>query len=151
MAATEGRAEGSGETGCSELSITCELGLYAIVKEARVGLTGFRKCGIELPLTRKFAVYSRGGMLASGVYGVVARQIVRNGGFDPDDLSMLDSVFAHSWTLIESQYTFANWEGRNASRERLATIIVALAKKHHLRKRLLVVRAASSFKTTPSS
>ena len=88
-------------------------------------------------------------MLASGVYGVVARQIVRNGGFDPDDLSMLDSVFAHSWTLIESQYTFANWEGRNASRERLATIIVALAKKHHLRKRLLVVRAASSFKTTP--
>ena len=51
MAATEGRAEGSGETGCSELSITCELGLCAIVKEARVGLTGFRKCGIELPLT----------------------------------------------------------------------------------------------------
>ena len=85
MAATEGRAEGSGETGCSELSITCELGLYAIVKEARVGLTGLRKCGIELPLTRKFAVYSRGGMLVSGVHGVVARQIVRNGGFDPDD------------------------------------------------------------------
>ena len=55
MATTEGRAEGSGETGCSELSITCELGLYAIVKEARVGLTGLRKCGIELPLTRKFA------------------------------------------------------------------------------------------------
>ena len=90
------------------------------------GHTGRSHCsfGIEQG-RRKFSVYSRGGMLASGVHGVVARQIIRNGGFDPDDLSMLDGVFAHSWTLIESQCTFANWEGRNASRQRLATIIVA--------------------------
>ena len=59
-------------------------------------------------------------MLASGVHGVIARQIIRNGGFDPDDLSMLDGVFAHSWTLIESQYTFANWERRVRDLQRLS-------------------------------
>ena len=64
------------------------------------------------------------------VRGAPSRRF-RNGGFDPEDLAMLDGVFADCWKQIEGRYTVANGDERNAARENLATIIVALAEIIH--------------------
>ena len=61
----------------------------------------------------------------SGLGGVLrAREIVHAGGFGPEDFALLDAVFQAAWHHIEIKCVEGD---RKASRERLASIVVALA------------------------
>ena len=53
-----------------------------------------------------------------------AREMIHAGGFGPEDFALLDAVFQAAWQHIEIKYVEDDW---NASRERLASIVVALA------------------------
>ena len=55
---------------------------------------------------------------------VRAREIVHARGFGPEDFALLDAVFQAAWHHIEIKYVEGD---RKASRERLASIVVALA------------------------
>ena len=55
-----------------------------------------------------------------------AREIVHAGGFGPEDFALLDAVFQAAWHHIEINCVDVEGE-RKASRERLASIVVALA------------------------
>jgi hypothetical protein len=60
-----------------------------------------------------------------GLGGVLrAREIVHAGGFGPEDFALLDAVFQAAWHHIEIKCVEGD---RKASRERLASIVVALA------------------------
>ena len=62
---------------------------------------------------------------------MVVRQIIRNGGFHPEDVARLDAAFTAAWKQIECIYDLASDVERDATRERLAVIIVALGKSCH--------------------
>ena len=53
---------------------------------------------------------------------MVVRQIIRNGGFDPEDAARLDAAFTAAWKQIECRYDLASDMERDATRERLAVI-----------------------------
>lgn len=53
------------------------------------------------------------------------RQIIRSGGFEPEDINLLDAVFDASWHQLERHYP-ADGTERVAARERLASIVVTL-------------------------
>ena len=53
-----------------------------------------------------------------------AREIVHARGFGPEDFALLDAVFQAAWQQVEPKYAEGD---RKASRERLASIVVALA------------------------
>lgn len=53
-----------------------------------------------------------------------AREIVHAGGFGPEDFALLDAVFQAAWHHIEIKCVEGD---RKASRERLASVVVALA------------------------
>ena len=55
---------------------------------------------------------------------VRAREMIHAGGFGPEDFALLDAVFQAAWQHIEIKYVE---DDRKASRERLASIVVALA------------------------
>jgi hypothetical protein len=57
-----------------------------------------------------------------------ARQIICDGGFGPEDFAVLDAAFEAAWSEIKARISAADGVDRNAARERLATIIVALGK-----------------------
>ena len=60
-----------------------------------------------------------------GLGGVVrAREMIHARGFGPEDFALLDAVFQAAWQHIEIKYVEDDW---NANRERLASIVVALA------------------------
>jgi hypothetical protein len=56
-----------------------------------------------------------------------ARRIIQNGAFEPEEIAFLDDVFAASWKQIEDRFPDTG-EACDAARERLASIIVTLAK-----------------------
>ena len=58
-----------------------------------------------------------------------AYELIRNGGFGPEDLKFLDAVFDAAWQEVASQ--FSTDEEREAARLKLAGIIVTLGKYHH--------------------
>ena len=62
---------------------------------------------------------------------MVVRQIIRNGAFDPEDVALLDAAFTAAWKQIEGRYDLASDMECDATRERLAVIIVALGKSCH--------------------
>ena len=53
------------------------------------------------------------------------RQIIHSGGFEPEDVKLLESVFDASWRQIEGHYLAEGTE-RDAARERLAAVVVTL-------------------------
>ena len=55
------------------------------------------------------------------------RQIIRSGGFEPQDVKLLDAVFDASWHQLQGYYPLEGTE-RDAARERLASIVVTLGK-----------------------
>jgi hypothetical protein len=55
------------------------------------------------------------------------RQIIRSGGFEPQDVKRLDAVFDASWHQLAGYYP-AEGTVRDAARERLASIVVTLGK-----------------------
>jgi hypothetical protein len=62
---------------------------------------------------------------------MVARQIIRKGGLNPEDVALLVGVFEACWTQIANRYDGSSDRDRDLARERLATIIVVLGKQHH--------------------
>ena len=64
-------------------------------------------------------------------FSMVVRQIIRNGGFDPEDVARLDAAFTAAWKQIECRYDLASDMERDATRERLAVMIVTLGKSCH--------------------
>ena len=62
---------------------------------------------------------------------MVVRQIIRNGGFDPEDVARLDAAFTAAWNQIEFRFDLASDLERDAIREKLAVIIVELGKSFH--------------------
>ena len=66
-----------------------------------------------------------------GVLTMVVRQIIRNGGFDPEDVARLDAAFTAAWKQIEFRFDLASDLERDALREKLAVIIVELGKSFH--------------------
>ena len=55
------------------------------------------------------------------------RQIIRSGGFEPQDVKLLDAVFDASWHQLQGYYPPEGTE-REVARERLAAIVVTLGK-----------------------
>jgi len=53
------------------------------------------------------------------------RQIIHSGGFEPEEVKLLEAVFDASWHRIEGHYPAEGTE-RDAARERLATVVVTL-------------------------
>ena len=51
------------------------------------------------------------------------RQIIRSGGFEPQDVKLLDAVFDASWHQLQGYYPPEGTE-REVARERLAAIVV---------------------------
>ena len=66
-----------------------------------------------------------------GVLTMVVRQIIRNGGFDPEDVARLQTAFTAAWKQIECIYDLARDVERDATRERLAVMIVTLGESCH--------------------
>ena len=66
-----------------------------------------------------------------GVLTMVVRQIIRNGGFDPEDVARLSAAFTAAWKQIECRFDVASDLERDAIREKLAVIIVELGKSFH--------------------
>src|SRR6185369_4943810 len=66
-----------------------------------------------------------------GVLTMVVRHIIRNGGFDPEDVARLDAAFTAAWKQIEFRFDPASDLERDAIREKLAVIIVELGKSFH--------------------
>ena len=62
---------------------------------------------------------------------MVVRQIIRKGGFDPEDVARLDAAFTAAWKQIECRYDLASDMERDATRERLAVMIVTLGESCH--------------------
>jgi len=54
------------------------------------------------------------------------RQIIRSGGFEPEDVKLLDAVFDACWHQMECHYLGEDMQ-RTAARERLATSSGTLA------------------------
>jgi hypothetical protein len=55
------------------------------------------------------------------------RQIIRSGGFEPEDVKLLDAVFDACWHQMGCHYLGEDMQ-RTAARERLATIVLTLGK-----------------------
>jgi hypothetical protein len=55
------------------------------------------------------------------------RQIIRSGGFEPEEVKLLETVFDACWHQMESFYLSEDAQ-RVAARERLATIVLTLGK-----------------------
>ena len=53
------------------------------------------------------------------------RQIIHSGGFEPEDVKLLEADFDASWHQIEGHYPVEGTD-RDAARERLATVVVTL-------------------------
>jgi hypothetical protein len=53
------------------------------------------------------------------------RQIIHSGGFEPEEVKLLEAVFDASWHRIEGHYPAEGTEC-DAARERLATVVVTL-------------------------
>ena len=53
------------------------------------------------------------------------RQIIHSGGFEPEDVKLLEAFFDASWRQIEGHYP-ADGPERDAARERLAAVVVTL-------------------------
>ena len=51
------------------------------------------------------------------------RQIIRSGGFEPQDVKLLDAVFDASWHQLQGYYPAEGTE-RDAARGRLASIVL---------------------------
>ena len=86
-----------------------------------------------------------------GVLTMVVRQIIRNGGFDPEDVARLDAAFTAAWKQIEFRFDLASEMERDASREKLAVIIVAIGKSYcEIDAVELQARALAMFDTSAS-
>ena len=73
------------------------------------------------------------------------RQIIRSGGFEPEDVKLLDAVFDTCWHQMERQYPEEDIQ-RTAARERLATIVLTLGKTcRHLDAAELQTRVIAMF------
>jgi hypothetical protein len=57
-----------------------------------------------------------------------ARQIICDGGFGPEEFAVIDAAFQAAWSQLKARICAADEVDRDAARERLATIIVALGK-----------------------
>ena len=80
---------------------------------------------LELPLTYQSLDDLKVKGESSSLGSVVrAREIVHARGFGPEDFALLDAVFQAAWHHIEIKCVEGD---RKASRERLASIVVALA------------------------
>ena len=80
---------------------------------------------LELPLTYQSLDDLKMKSESSSLGSVVrAREMIHARGFGPEDFALLDAVFQAAWQHIEIKYVEDDW---NASRERLASIVVALA------------------------
>jgi len=55
------------------------------------------------------------------------RRIIRGGGFEPEDVKLLDAVFDACWHQMECRYPVEDAQ-RTAARERLATLELTLGK-----------------------
>jgi hypothetical protein len=55
-----------------------------------------------------------------------AFDIIRCGGFDPDQLARLEAIFANAWKELSNRYATVQEESREDARERLARIVVTL-------------------------
>jgi hypothetical protein len=73
------------------------------------------------------------------------RQIIRSGGFEPEDVKLLDAVFDACWHQMECHYPVEDAQ-RVVARERLATIVVTLGKTcRHLDAAELQTRVLAMF------
>ena len=91
---------------------------------------------LELPLTMSDSFTERD----FGLGGVVrAREMIHAGGFGPEDFALLDAVFQAAWQHIETKYVE---DDQKASRERLASIVVALAQAWGVRESDALEKAA---------
>lgn len=73
------------------------------------------------------------------------RRIIRGGGFDPEDVKLLDAVFDACWHQMECHYPGEDIR-RAAARERLATIVLTLGKTcRHLDAAELQTRVIAMF------
>ena len=73
------------------------------------------------------------------------RQIIHSGGFEPEDVKLLEADFDASWRQIEGHYS-ADGTERDAARERLATVVVTLGHTcRHLDAAELQTRAVAMF------
>jgi hypothetical protein len=72
------------------------------------------------------------------------RQIIRSGGFEPEDVKLLDAVFDACWHQMERH--LGDDIQRTAARERLATIVLTLGKTcRHLDAAELQTRVIAMF------
>ena len=85
------------------------------------------------------------GSALKGQVSVKVRQIIRSGGFEPEDVKLLDAVFDACWHQMECHYLGEDIE-RTAARERLATIVLTLGKTcRHLDAAELQTRVIAMF------
>jgi hypothetical protein len=73
------------------------------------------------------------------------RQIIRSGGFEPEDVKLLDAIFDDCWHRVEGRY-LGEGAQRTAARELLATIVLTLGKTcRHLDAAELQTRVLAMF------
>jgi hypothetical protein len=54
--------------------------------------------------------------------------IFRSGGFGPEEIARLDAILANAWKELRGRYASVHGESEPEARERLARIIVTLAR-----------------------